>query len=327
VTAAPVVAAGIALASTALPLAVPRAADAQPVPARHALHLAVLADWTLSVSAPTYAAGLHGAVLTASRPGHRVDVPLDTTPTGRTARGVDALMLHAASGRLLVLTDRAYDKPGLIIVDLDDGAVVEAIVGRHMTVSPDARFVAFEEYYTRQDTPWPWNETVYAVVDVTRPAADLRRACPYDDDRCRGVLLHLPGRAEVCAAHRAMTSGASCLEPGRPPQHERRSPFVWLDDRTLAFVSVDHVRGLAVAVEAAFDDAGTPAVRRHTCDTTPDTTGARCPPTRTDWEVDAIRRDDGDGRLWLHFRDRLPEVPGGWLALDAGAPQVVNPLP
>jgi hypothetical protein len=292
------------------------AASPQPVPSRHPLHRAVADDWTVVVTGPTYAAGLQGAVLEASREGRRIAVPLDGTPTGRTARAIDLVRVHAASGRLLVLTDQAHDSPGLIIVDLHAGAVVEGVVGRHMTVSPDSRFVAFEEYYTRQDTPWPWNETVYAVVDVTRPAEALRRACPYNDDRCRGRPIHLPPRAEVCAAYHALKDGPSCLEPGRLPQHERRSPFVWLDARTLAFVSVDRVRGQAVVVEAVFDGTGDPDVRRHGCDPTPDARGARCPPTRTAWEVDAIRRGDGDGRLWIHFRDRLPEVPDGWLAVE-----------
>lgn len=293
----------------------PPCVASQPVPSRHQLHRALADDWSVVVTGPTSAAGLHGAVLEASRPGRRVEVPLDGTPTGRTARAIDAIRLHAPSGRLIVLTDQAHDSPGLIVVDLDLGTVIDGVVGRHMTVSPDARFVAFEEYYTRHDTPWPWNETVYAVVDVARAGTAMRRACPYDDDRCRGLPIHLPTRAEVCAAYREMKESPSCLEPGRPPHHERRSPFVWLDDRTLAFVSIDRARAQAVVVEAAFDAAGSPAVRRYACDPTPDAQGARCPPTRTTWQVDVIRRGDGDGRLWIHFRDRMPEVPGGWLAL------------
>lgn len=298
----------------------PAPAAAQPVPARHRLHRIHLDDVMAVVTAPTSAAGLQGAILEISRPGRRVEVPLDRTPTGRAARAIDAIRLHAPSGRLLVLTDQAHDSPGLIVVDPDAGAVVDSVVGRHMTVSPDARFVAFEEYYTRQDTPWPWNETVYAVVDVTRTGTATGRTCPYEDDRCRGLPIHLPTRADVCAAYREQKDGPSCLAPGRPPQHERRSPFVWLDAGTLAFVSVDRARAQAVLVEATFDDAGLPVVRRYACDPTPDARGARCPPTRVDWQVDVIRRGDGDGRLWVHFRDRLPEVPGGWLALDLRPP-------
>lgn len=294
----------------------PPCAASQPVPSRHQLHRSQADDVTVVVTGPTYAAGLQGAILEASRPGRRVEVPLDVTPTGRTARAIDAIRLHAPSGRLLVLTDQAHDSPGLIVVDLDAGEVVDSVVGRHMTVSPDARFVAFEEYFTRQDTPWPWNETVYAVVDVTRAGAAMRRACPYDDDRCRGLPIHLPTRASVCAAYRELREGPSCLEPGRPPQHERRSPFVWLDAGTLAFVSIDRARAQTVLVEAEFDAAGSPAVRRYACDPTPDARGARCPPTRTAWQIDAIRRGDGDGRLWIHFRDRMPEVPDGWLAVQ-----------
>jgi hypothetical protein len=182
-----------------------------------------------------------------------------------------------------------------------------------MVLSPDARYLVFEEYFDRVDTPWPWNETVYAVLDVTLTSEAMRRPCAYDDDRCRGVTVHLPPRADVCAAFRELSGRATCLQPGRGPQHHRRSPFVWLDPQTLAFMSVDQVRDLSVLVTVAFDTAGGHQVRRHVCDTTPDARGARCPPARSAWTVDTIRRDDDDGQLWIHFRDRMPEVPGGWL--------------
>ncbi len=289
--------------------------SAQPVPARHTLYRTTLDGWHAEISAPTTADGLRHGVLTASTAGRTVRVPLDGTPTGRRARGVDRIRLHAPSQRLLVLTDQAQDAPGLIVVDLAMERVVVAAVGRHMAVSPDARFVAFEQYFTRRDTPWPWNETVYAVLDVTQPVEPAPGACPYDDDRCRGIAIHLPPRADVCAAYREMSGSATCLQPGREPQHERRSPFVWLDRHTVAFVSVDHARAEAVGVTAAFDVAGAPVIALHPCDPTPDRRGARCPPTRAAWQVDHLRRDDDDGQLWVHFRDRLPEVPGGWLAL------------
>lgn len=291
------------------------AAPAQPLAARHVLHRATLGAWHVEIRAPTTAVGLHDGVLTATTRGRVVEVPLDGTPTGRRALAVDAILLHAPSQRLLVLTDRTQDAPGLIVVDLAAERVVVSLVGRDLTVSPDFRFVAFEQYFSRLDTPWPWNETVYAVLDVTHPEEAALGACPYGDDRCRGVAVHLPHRADVCADYRHRSDSATCLHPGRRPQHERRSPFVWLDRHTLAFVSVDHARAEAVGVTATFDSSTRPAIRRHSCDPTPDRRGARCPPTRTPWQVDHIRRDDDDGQLWVHFRDRLPEVPGGWLAL------------
>lgn len=290
-------------------------AVAQPVPARHVLQHAVIGDWTISVDAPTNGVGLQGAVLTAVRDGRAAQVPLDTTPTGRTARAIDAVRLHVPSGRLLVLTDQAHDAPGVLVIDLPTGRLVTAALGRHMTPSPDARFIAFEEYFSRVDTPWPWNETAYAVLDVTQSAPAPARPCPFEDDRCRGVPVHLPSRHLVCASYRARTGAPTCLRPGQPPQHERRSPFVWLDAHTLAFVSVDRQREETAIVTASFGEAGTATVTAVGCPDTPDARGARCPTARVAWQVDVIRRDDEDGRLWIHFRDRVPEVPGGWLAL------------
>lgn len=299
------------------------AAAPQPVPSRHVLHRAEADGWTLAVTAEMAATGPASAVLEASSGARRVYVSLDAAPAWRVARRVSAVRVHAASDRALVLTDQAQDASGLIVVDLRAGRVVSSLIGRHLALSPDARYVAFEEYFTRLDTPWPWNETVYAVLDVTASAERSHRSCPYDDDRCGGRLIHLPSRQEVCATHRERLGGGSCLMPGRDPQFERRSPFVWLDAATLAFVSVDRVRETFVVVEARFDpavplgaDASAPGldVVAHSC--TPAAAAAvtaRCPPVRTPWAVDAIRQDDGDRRLWIHFRNRMPEVPGGWL--------------
>lgn len=289
------------------------AAASQPVPSRHVLHRTAIDGWTLVVTAPTAAPGLEGAVLEASTAGHRVLVPLDTTSTGRRARAIDAIRMHVASTRLLLLTDQAYDRPGMIVVDPVAGNVVDTVTGRHMTLSPDSRFVAFEEFHHRLDTPWPWNETVYAVFDVTQSGGATRRGCPSDDDSCRGMTVHLPARADVCVAYREQSGQTSCLQPGRDPQHERRSPFVWLDAHTLAFVSVDLVRETAVLVAATFDAAGVMTLERYACAPHVTASGAHCPPISVPWMVDGIRRDDDDGQLWIHFRDRMPEVPGGWL--------------
>ncbi len=307
-------------ASVSLGASLPPTAPPQSVPTRHELHRATIGGWTLVVTGPTTAAGLEGAVLEASAAGRRVRVPLDTSPTARRARAIDSVRLHDDSGRLLILTDQAHDAPGLLVVDFSEGQVVEAVIGRHMALSPDARYLAFEEYFARFDTSWPWNETVYAVLDVTLTPAAMRRPCPYADDRCRGVAVDLPTRADLCAAYREVSGAATCLQPGRGPQHERRSPFVWLDAQTLAFMTVDRAREEARLVTVVFDAAGSHQVRRHVCDTAPDASGARCPPARAAWMVDVIRRDDDDGQLWIHFRDRTPEVPSGWLGFMPATP-------
>lgn len=294
----------------------PQAAGAQPVPAHHVLHRANVGGWAISVTAPTTGTGLRDAVLTASRGARVVRVPLDTTPTGRRAAAIDRVALHEPSGRLLVLTDTTRDASGALVIDLQGETLAASLTGRHLTVSPDARFIAFEEYYGRLDTPWPWNETVYAVLDVAAAPAAMRRDCPFSDDRCVGTLLYLPSRQALCADRLARTGELSCLEPGRDPQHERRSPFIWLDATTLAFVSVDRLRESASAVLAVFGDAGAPPqVQVHPCDPVNPDPGSRCPPVRTAWSVDRIRPDDDGRRVWVHFRDRIPEVPGGWLPL------------
>lgn len=293
-----------------------RAPALQPTPAHHVREMPTVGGWQITIISRNGAPGLTGATLQAVRGQRRIEVPLDGTPTGRTARGVDDVRLHEASGRLLVLTDQAYDAPGMILVDLPSARVVDAVTGRGMVLSPDARLVAFEEFYSRLDAPWPWNETVYAVYDVAARPEDMRRACPYQDDRCRGHLVYLPSRQEVCAARLEHTGDASCLEPGREPQHQRRSPFVWTDMQTLAFVTVDLVRERSSLVLASFGAPGSPPrVETFRCDPAAANPQGSCPPARTSWHADLIKRDDDGRRVWVHFRDRLPERPSGWLVV------------
>lgn len=304
---------GLALVLTALA----SSSSAQTPPDRHVLARHTAGAWHVVVTAPRLGAGLEGALLEATRGSHRSVVPLDTSHTGRLARAIDALVYQREADRLLVLTDQTHDRPGLIIVDLRRGEVVETVVGRHMTRSSDARFVAFEEYYPRHTTTWPWNETVYAVVDVAAPAGSMRRTCPFADDRCRGHAVYLPDRRQVCTERAALT-GSPCLDPHRAPQHERRSPFIWVDDRTLAFITLDHARDLVAVVTARFGEHSVaPDVSAVPCETQRLASDGRCPSPREAWHVDAIRPDDDGQRVWVHFRERLPEVPSGWLGLSA----------
>src|SRR5690606_22336003 len=231
-------------------------AAGQPVPSRHVVAAAADAGWTLAITAETASSGLDAARIEASSGAHTVHVPLGDVPVWRMARAVSAMYVHPPSSRLVVLTDQDHDGSGLIVVDLQTARVVTSVRARHMTASPDGRYVAFEEYFSRLDSDWPWNETVYAVIDVTSAAGEtMRRPCPFADDRCQGRVIHLPSRQEVCATYRERTGNATCLVPGREPQHARRSPFVWVDAQTLAFVTVDRVRERADVIEARLDPA------------------------------------------------------------------------
>lgn len=283
--------------------------------AREVLARAAAGDWRLVVTAPRPGIGLEGAVLEATQGSRRVAVPLDGTPTGHLARAIDGLAYHAASGRLLVLTDQAHDRAGVIVVDLNDSRVVASVVGRQMTRSPDDRFVAFEEYYTRHATPWPWNETVYAVLDVAAPSGTTRRTCPFQDDRCGGVVVFPADRADLCA-ERVRHTGAPCVDLHRQPQHVRRSPFIWADSRTLIFVTLDQAReGVSVVTSRFESGSETPVVSVVSCDAAHLASDGQCPSPREAWWVDTIRLDDDGSRVWVHFRQRLPAVPSGWLAL------------
>lgn len=295
------------------------------MPSRHVVATASDGPWTIAITADTASTGLVGAVVEATAEDRTVRIGLGDIPVWRVARHVSGLYVHEASDRLLVVTDQDQDASGLIVVDLRAGAVVTSVKARHLTISPDRRYAAFEEYYSRLETDWPWNETVYAVLDVTSSGEASARTCPFRDDRCRGRLIHLPSRQDVCAAYRERTGNATCLVAGREPQHARRSPFIWLDAQRLAFISVDRVREHAVVVEAHLDpafpigaDPASPGLTAtaHACPSEIDERGAArggCPSVRVPWTVDGIRRDDADGRLWIHFRNRIPWVPGGWL--------------
>ncbi len=282
------------------------------------------AGWTLAITAETASSGLDGARVEASSGSGTVQVPLGGVPVWRMARAVSAMYVHAPSDRLVVLTDQDHDASGIIVVDLREARVVTSLKARHITPSPGGRYLAFEEYYSRLDTDWPWNETVYAVLDVTAPGEALRRLCPFGDGRCQGRVIYLPSRQDVCASYRERTGAATCLVPGREPQHGRRSPFVWVNAQSLAFVTVDRLRERADVVLARLDPAVVLAaapespgleVSTHACATPDDRPGRAtgCPSVRLPWAVDVIRQDDADGRLWIHFRHRIPEVPGGWL--------------
>jgi hypothetical protein len=309
---------GLLLAFVSL-LAMASPAWAQSPPRRHVLIRQQVGDWQVVVTGPRQSAGLEGVTIEAVRGDRRVQAPLDTTATGRLARAVDRLAYYAPAERLLLLTDQAHDRQGLLVVDLRAGTVIDALVGRGMTLSPDGRFVAFEEYYTRLTTPWPWNETVYRVFDVAAEPGAMHRPCPFSDDRCRGHVIHLPDRQQVCA-DRAARTGGSCLDPHREPQHERRSPFLWIDSRTVALTTVDRTRERITIVTARMADGTdeSPLVTAVPCEAVRVVSAGRCPSPRQAWRVDGIRQDDGGRRVWIHFQERLPEVHGGWLALTAG---------
>jgi hypothetical protein len=130
------------------------------------------------------------------------------------------------------------------------------------------------------------------------------------------MVVHLPARRDVCADRSARTGG-SCLDAHREPRHERRSSFTWLDTRTLAFVTLDRARDVVSVVLATFGDAGAePVVAAVPCEPGRVLSHARCPSPRQPWRVDNLRLDDDGHRVWVHFRERLPEVPSGWLALS-----------
>lgn len=271
------------------------------------------AGWTLTLVQPTAPSGLIGSRLQVRRGSRTQDVPLDTTLTGRLARDVGIVRLHAATGRASLHTDPHADPSGLIVVDLATSRVVDAVIGRRLTPSPDGRFWAFEEDAPRSTSVWPHTETVYAVFDVTADTGTSTRPCPTNDDRCRGQVLFLPDRLAICREIAARREG-SCLTPFQEPGHVRRSPFVWLSPTELAFVDVDRDRATATLVLAneragALQVQAVPLERERIVD------GLPFPDVREDWVIDTISRDDHPSRVWLHFRTRLPQAPSGLLGV------------
>lgn len=267
----------------------------------------------LTLRQPVGATGLTGSVLRIERRGRLHDVPLDGTATGRRARQVDAVY-PLPGGRVVLHVDRLHQPSGLIVIDLEAGRVVDAVVGRDLTPSADRRFWLFEEHAIPFVDVWPNTETVYALYDAAAPEGSQTRACGAADDRCRGLVLHLPDRQALCQAIATQRAG-TCFEPGREPRHARRSPFVWLSAAEAAWVDVDRARETATLVVASIDVAGHARTRAVPIERERTVGGEPVPPVREAWSIDRITRDADPSRLWLHFRTRVAQVPSQRLAV------------
>jgi hypothetical protein len=265
-------------------------------------------DIVLSLVQVFPADGLEGASLRLSEGGRTRDVALDGTLTGRLARGVARAWWLPEVRRAVLLLDPDHDAAGLLVVDAAADAVVDAVIARDLTPSPSGRYWAMEEHAVRRTAVWPHNETVYAVYDAAVSTAQLARACPSADDRCRGEVLFLPDRLARCRTI-ARERGGSCLTPAREPGHTRRSPFAWLSPTEVAWVDVDLARQDATLVVATLRPDGPTWV--HAVPLTRDRVleDVDFPPVREDWRIDRITRDDDPSRLWLHFRNHLPQAP------------------
>ena len=262
----------------------------------------------LSHVQPTPAQGLTGSVLRIQRERGVTDVPLDGTLTGRRARGIADVRVLANGDRAVLVLDPEFDASGLLVVDLVAGAVVDAVTAHDLVPSPDGRFWAFEEHAVRTLEHWPHTETVYAVYDAGAPPSANARSCPSADERCRGQVLFLPDRLAICRDV-ARERGGPCLTPGRQPRHARRSPFVWLSATELAWVDVDLVRQGATLVMASLR-AGAPAgVLAVPLERSRVLEGVEFPPVREAWTIEDITRDGDPSRVWLHFRNHLPQAP------------------
>ena len=252
--------------------------------------------------------GLIGAVLRVQRADGVHDVALDRTGTGRRARGIGAVRVLEGSHRALLHVDPDYEASGLIVVDLEAPSVLDAVVGRDLTPSPDGRFWAFEEHASRTLSQWPHTETVYAVYDAAAPPAANARTCPTSDERCRGQVLFLPDRLSLCHEI-ARARGGSCLTPGRQPRHGRRSPFEWLSATEVAWVDVDRDRQRSTLVIASLHDARPADVRAVPLERGRVIEDVDFPPAREAWTIERITRDVDPSRVWLHFRTRVPQAP------------------
>ena len=140
-----------------------------------------------------------------SEGGRTRDVALDGTLTGRLARGVARVWWLPEARRAVLHLDPDHDAAGLLVVDAAADAVVDAVIARDLTPSPSGRYWAMEEHAIRRTAIWPHNETVYAVYDAAVSTAQLARACPSADDRCRGEVLFLPDRLALCRTGRSRT--------------------------------------------------------------------------------------------------------------------------
>lgn len=262
----------------------------------------------LSLAHPTVAEGLEGSVLRVEQGATRRAIPLDGTVTGRRARGVSAVHVLPGGRRAVLHLDAFVEASGLIVADLHDAVVVDAVVGRDLTPSPDRRYWAFEEHASRTIAQWPHTETVYAIYDAAAPPGGNVRPCPTADDRCRGQVVFLPDRLTVCHEV-ARARGGSCLTPGGQPRHARRSPFQWLSDTDVAWVDVDLARQVATLVVARLQDDGPAMVTAVVLERANVIEDVEFPPVREAWVIDRISRDEDASRVWLHFRTRLPQAP------------------
>jgi hypothetical protein len=254
------------------------------------------------------ASGLEGAALRVTERHRTRDIALDGTRTGARARSVSAVRWLPAFRRVAVHLDREHDASGLLIVDLATDTVVDAVIGRDLTPSPDGRYWAFEEHASRTMSQWPHTETVYAVYDAAAPPEANARACPTSDDRCRGQVLFLPDRLTLCHEIARARAG-TCLTTDRPPRHARRSPFVWLDHDEVAWVDVDLDRQVATLVIATLVGGAPADVRAVPIERARIVEDVEFPPVREAWTIERITRDANPSRVWLHFRTRVPQAP------------------
>ncbi|WP_291983568.1 hypothetical protein [Luteitalea sp.] len=301
----------------ALALAVPAAAqtpgppvvrDGAAVPAVQTRELLREGRLALVLVQPLPGDGLLGSHLRAIRSGVTTDIPLDGTVTGRRARAIGAVRLLAGGRRVVLHLDPEQEASGLLVVDLAAGAVIDAITGHDLVASPDGRFWAFEEHAIRTVAVWPHTETVYAVYDAAAPPSANVRACPSADDRCRGQVVYLPDRLALCHAL-AIERGGSCLTPARQPLHDRRSPFVWLSAREVAWVDVDLARQDSTLVIATVRDGAPATVQAVRLEQARVIEDVVFPPAREAWEIEGITRDDDPSRVWLHFRSPVRQAP------------------
>lgn len=262
----------------------------------------------LSCIQPTSSQGLTGSKLRIERGGAVADVPLDGTLTGRRAKAIGSVRVLPGGRRAVLVLDPEFDASGLLVVDLDAGQVVDSVTAHDLVPSPDGRFWAFEEHAVRTVEQWPHTETVYAVYDASATPSDNARPCPSADERCRGQVLFLPDRLAICREI-ARDRGGPCLTPGRQPRHARRSPFVWLSPKELAWVDVDLVRQNATLVMATIRDGAPATVLAVPLERERVLEDVEVPPVREAWTIENITRDGDPSRVWLHFRNPLPQAP------------------
>lgn len=265
-------------------------------------------DVVLAHVQPASAVGLQGAALRVTEAGRTRDIAIDGTPAGARARSLDVIRYLPEYRRVVLHLDRHHDRSGLLIVDLATDTVIDAVIGRAFTMSPDGRYWAFEEYASLTQDQWPHTETVYAVYDAAAPPEQNARPCPTSDERCRGQVLFLPDRLTRCHAIARERVGA-CLVPGRQPVHERRSPFAWLGHQEVAWVDVDREREVATLVLATLF-GGMPAdIRTVPLERERVVEDVDFPPAREPWTIEGITRDADPSRVWLQFRTRIPQAP------------------